>query len=336
MCPDEPGVFGDHTRAAVRTFQQTSGLTADGHVGEDTWFALVGASFRLGDRLLYVAQPAMHGHDVRELQRRLDRLGFDCGFDDGVYDERTEAAVREFQLNVGMEVDGIAGPQTFALLGNLHRHHQQASVSMVRERQALKDTGRGHLAGTRIMIDPAHSVDDPGERGVTGLYEHELTWNIAARVHGRLTALGAHVVLSRGPRSSPTPSQRARHANLELVEMIVSIHLNASVSDRAQGVAGYHFGTDAFVSERGRALADLAVDQIVAATGSPHCRVHSSTAALLRESRAPAAVIEAGFMTHPIEGRRLASTDGQRAIADAVVDAIATYVTDGASGDPNG
>lgn len=330
-CADDPGVFADTTRASVQAFQQTNGLTADGQVGDDTWYALVGASFRLGDRLLYLTKPELHGNDVRELQRRLNQLGFDCGFEDGVYGESTASAIRDFQLNVGMAVDGIAGSHTFATMSSLYRSHQRSSVSIVRERQALRQPGRRHLAGARIMIDPARSVLDPGPVGISGANEHELTWQIASRVDGRLTALGAHVVLSRGPRSGPTPSERARHANAELVDIIVSIRLNSSPSTTARGVAGYHFGTETFVSERGRALANLAVDEIRAATRSAHCRVHPSTSALLRESRAPAAIIEAGFLSHPNEGRLLASSDGQRHIADALVTGIVKYVTTGAA-----
>ncbi|MEX2562501.1 MAG: peptidoglycan-binding protein [Nitriliruptoraceae bacterium] len=330
-CADDSGVFGDSTRSAVRAFQQSNGLTADGDVGDDTWYALVGASFRLGDRLLYPTQPPLHGHDVQELQRRLNLLGFDCGFDDGVYGDHTADAVRDFQLNVGMAVDGIAGPQTCAQVSSLHRHHQQASVSMVRERQALQRPGRGHLAGARIMVDPAHSVTDPGFQTLDGTAEHDIAWRIASRVDGRLTALGAHVVFSRGPRSSPSASARARHANTELVDLILSIHLNADRSPHARGAAAYYFGTDTFISERGRALAELAVDGIVATTGTAHCRVHPSTSALLRESRAPAVIVEVGFATHPEDGHLLTSSEGQRCIADALVDAVVAYITAGAS-----
>ena len=325
-CPDDTGVFGEATEAAVRAFQQVRGLPSDGIVGEDTWRTLVGASIRLGDRMLYVTRPLLYGDDVRELQRRLSRLGFDSGYDDGLYGRQTFDAVREFQLNVGIAVDGIAGPTTVDGLTRLHRQHQAAPAYAVREREQLRRAPRQSLAGARIMVDPGRGPDDRGASGPDGVREAVLTWQIASVVEGQLAALGAHVVLSRGPGTSPSPSERAEHANLEDVEVILSIHMNEDPSPLARGAAGYHFGTDGFVSDRGRAFAELAVDRLVELTGTAHCRVHASALALLQRSRAPAIMVEVGFLSHPEEGARLTDPGYQRLVATALVDATATFL----------
>jgi len=329
-CSEDPGVFDRATEAAVRTFQQRRGLIADGLVGRETWQALVGASFQLGDRMLYVTHPMMQGDDVRDLQRRLNRLGFDCGYDDGLYGPQTVAAVREFQLNTGLAVDGIAGHATTDHLLRLHRSHQEAPAAAVREREALRRPVRHAMAGSRLMIDPGHSIGDPGRRSPDGIEEHEVTWRIATAVEGRLAALGAHVVLSRGPTTSPTPSERAHQANAEDVALIVSIHLNGMDSSEARGAAASHFGTDAQISDRGRHLAQLVLEEVLAVTGTADCRVHPATLSILRESRAPAAVIEPGFLTHPEEGRLLGTPGYQQTIAAAITEAIAHYLL----GDP--
>ncbi|MFP5308819.1 MAG: N-acetylmuramoyl-L-alanine amidase [Actinomycetes bacterium] len=324
---DDPGIFGDGTAAAVRVFQQQRGLVADGIVGHDTWSALVEAGWRLGDRLLFLTRPMLRGDDVRDLQERLNRLGFDTGYTDGIYGPLTFDAVREFQLNTGLVVDGIAGSATVDALRRLHLDHQESPAFVVRERESLRRERRLSVAGARVMFDPGHGPDDPGSRTPDGaIAEHELTWQLTNRLAGRFQALGGIAVLSRGPNTTPTPADRAALANREEVDAIVSVHLNALDDAQARGAAAYHFGSDRYVSERGRALAELCVDHVVAATGTAHCRTHPSTTSILRESRAPAVVVEPGFLTHPEEGPALTDPDYQSLVAGALLDAVVVWL----------
>src|SRR5438045_2392064 len=64
-------------------------------------------------------QTLRHGNSgaaVRELQQRLEGLGFDPGGIDGNFGPATERAVMAFQQSKGLEPDGVAGPQTLAAL----------------------------------------------------------------------------------------------------------------------------------------------------------------------------------------------------------------------------
>src|SRR5690606_1390182 len=56
------------------------------------------------------------GQDVRELQGRLQYLGYYHGNIDGDFGWQTQRAVKDFQYKFGMKVDGIAGEQTKAML----------------------------------------------------------------------------------------------------------------------------------------------------------------------------------------------------------------------------
>ena len=73
--------------------------------------------YALGARLL---KRGCTGEDVRELQKALIRLGFDCGPDgaDGEFGKSTEAAVKSFQTMAGLAVDGKFGPATLAALND--------------------------------------------------------------------------------------------------------------------------------------------------------------------------------------------------------------------------
>jgi peptidoglycan hydrolase-like protein with peptidoglycan-binding domain len=63
-----------------------------------------------------VIEPGSTGVVVEQLQVALVALGYSIAID-GTYGEGTEQAVRDFQSRNGLEVDGIAGPDTREMLG---------------------------------------------------------------------------------------------------------------------------------------------------------------------------------------------------------------------------
>lgn len=67
-------------------------------------------------RTLHVTSPLTSGSDVLELQTRLDELGYPIGALDGAYGVATATAVRAFQRDHGLEVDGVVGPRTRSAL----------------------------------------------------------------------------------------------------------------------------------------------------------------------------------------------------------------------------
>ncbi len=152
------GVFFGRTADAVRAFQQENALAEDGMVGDETWSALVDATFTLGDRMLYLRIPYFHGHDVGLLQEALNALGFACGASDRIFGPFTEHAVREFQRNSGLVADGIAGEGTLRAISAL-RHiwegkaagsHSAARTAPVR---ACEGLSRVDLAVSGIDSD---------------------------------------------------------------------------------------------------------------------------------------------------------------------------------------
>jgi len=330
---DEPGLFGPATQRAVRALQQQHGLPADGVVDHETWQVLVAASYRLGDRLLFRTRPMLRGEDVRELQLRLSRLGFDVGLVDGVLGPDTERGLLAFQAEVGLVDDGIVGAETLEQMNRLHRDHHAAPASMARERSQLRRPSRTDLRGARLLIDPANGPDVPGAVAADGTPEHAITWAIASLVEGRLSALGATTLLSRGPATSPDAAERAAVANDGAVEAIVSIGLGRADSERACGASATYFGTGLYVSELGRALADHLLRHTVAALGTPDCRTHPAAVSILRLSRAPAVVLEPGFLTSPTDAGRLTDPSLQRRLADAVVAGLTDFFTGRPVGD---
>ncbi|GGA32778.1 peptidoglycan-binding protein [Okeania sp. KiyG1] len=101
----EDGIFGVRTDAAVKQFQKDRSLTVDGIVGSQTWGALLPPTIARGSS----------GDDVKRLQMTLNEMGYSL-VGDGIFGSNTEAAVKEFQKNSSLEVDGIVGPLTWYAL----------------------------------------------------------------------------------------------------------------------------------------------------------------------------------------------------------------------------
>jgi peptidoglycan hydrolase-like protein with peptidoglycan-binding domain len=146
------GVFLGATYAAVRTFQRDHRLDEDGEVGPQTWAALVDATFTLGDRLLYLRFPYLHGEDVRALQGALNSLGFACGEADGIFGAFTEGAVRDFQANTALGADGIVGPDTVRAVEGLRHVWSEKSHPPPVELTAAPSRTATVLRGTDVVL----------------------------------------------------------------------------------------------------------------------------------------------------------------------------------------
>jgi peptidoglycan hydrolase-like protein with peptidoglycan-binding domain len=69
------------------------------------------------ERTLRLSSPRMTGDDVKNLQQRLVDLGFtEVGMVDGSFGPKTDEAVRHFQQNNDLAVDGVVGPLTWDAL----------------------------------------------------------------------------------------------------------------------------------------------------------------------------------------------------------------------------
>ncbi|KXG45018.1 spore cortex-lytic enzyme [Tepidibacillus infernus] len=87
------------------------------YVSYDEWFKSDQESF--GKTILV---RGMRGGDVYELQGRLKLLGFYTGPVDGVFGLRTYRAVRLFQYEFGLKIDGLVGPKTKLKLWKATKH----------------------------------------------------------------------------------------------------------------------------------------------------------------------------------------------------------------------
>jgi len=104
------GKFGADTKAAVKRFQENSGLVADGYIGPATKKALMSNDAQ-GNALTIGSE----GSDVEKIQQMLKKLGYISKVT-GYFGSTTDSAVRSFQHNNGLSVDGKVGARTLKVL----------------------------------------------------------------------------------------------------------------------------------------------------------------------------------------------------------------------------
>lgn len=192
------------------------------------------------------------------------------------------------------------------------------------------------LAGLTVAIDPGHGGYDGGARARdSGVWEKELTLQIAQQVEKALAERGAAVVLTRTEDICLTQegSGKARkradlQARLDMAQsagadVFLSIHLN-EYRDRSE--AGpqvfYQKGADA-----GRLLAGALQESLVS-TLRP-ARVRTANAGdyyVLRNTALPAALVECGFLSNAEEEKLLMDQAYQRRIAQALADGLESWL----------
>jgi N-acetylmuramoyl-L-alanine amidase len=313
--------FDEATELAVRHFQQRRDISVDGAVGAETYAALTGAHWRLGDRVLaHDPGQLMTGDDVGALQQQLLELGYDVVRADGVFAASTADGTRAFQRDYGLVPDGICGPATLHALRQLGRRVVGGRPQLLREMVAVAASGPS-LLGKRIVIDPGHGGDD---RGVVhdGVEEADLVWDLATRLEGRLAALGVRSWLTIGPGNGASDEQRAALANEVGADIVLSLHVDGFASPRANGLAAYYYGGGETSSTIGERLADLVQRELVARTGLLDGHIHGKSWALLRLTRMPTVRVELGYLTSPIDRPRLVDPLFRDTVAEGLLVAV--------------
>lgn len=195
-----------------------------------------------------------------------------------------------------------------------------------------------------ICLDPGHGGKDPGF--VVGRsQEKKLTLLLAREVQSQLTKAGFNVFLTRNSDTYVDLAERPAIAHRRNADLFVSLHFNAvedgrdevkgvqvysctppgATSSNAGGegdtrpVTGNRYGTRSMLLayEMQRAfLANLSIED----RGVKRARY-----AVLRDATMPAILIEAGFLSHPVEGKKIADPVYRQRMAQAIVDGIVAY-----------
>ena len=266
---DPASTYGPATRAAVEAFQRRRGLPITGVVDTATWDTLVEAGYLLGRRVLLRQVPLLRGDDVADLQQRLCALGFDTNRVDGLFGDLTAHAVEQFQQNMGLKPDGVAGLSTIEALLRLGPRTENArSVTEVRASETL----RHHLGGP--LYRSIAIADLGGMAAAVAQLTREL--HQSAEVS---------VIEVTGDESN-----QAAQANAAEVDLYLGLHSTG----RASGSRTMFYKGYSYTSAAGEFLASRISQTLPAPFANQSNEVVGMALPLLRETLMTAVILEVG------------------------------------------
>jgi N-acetylmuramoyl-L-alanine amidase len=200
-----------------------------------------------------------------------------------------------------------------------------------------------------ICLDPGHGGKDSGNRAGWH-YEKNYTLPLALELRDQLKKLGFNVILTRSKDVYVDLPERPAIANRDGADLFVSLHFNASPNDpeNVEGPETYcitpaganssNAGNVEFSSSIGTGPTTANRDEneslllayeversLVENLNANDRGVKRARFAVLRDAKMPAILIEGGFMTHPVEGKKIYGAAYRRQMASAIVKGILAY-----------
>ncbi len=177
------------------------------------------------------------------------------------------------------------------------------------------------LSGARIVIDPGHSIGDPGALGFLKNYpEQVINYAITSYLKEILQDRGATVKMIDTQSSKISLESRVSQTEAFEPHLFLSIHNNSSPDSSGAGTEVYYFNS--FSSQ----LASYISQSVSSALNTANRGGKFGRYYVTRTSRYPAVLVECGFVTNQREYEKLIQADAQYEIAEAIADGIARFM----------
>lgn len=180
------------------------------------------------------------------------------------------------------------------------------------------------LSGRKVLLDPGHGGKDPGSISQSGRYEKHVNLEVAFKLKERLEALGAAVYMTRSDDTYINNIARGRMADSLGADILLSIHHNSLVKSDYYGLSTYYNTINYKNPRYGYKLAEAIYLNAITINGVYRDGILDRNYQVLRETNTPAALIEIGFMSNPLEEMNIHNSSFQnqmvRKIADGIID----------------
>lgn len=165
-----------------------------------------------------------------------------------------------------------------------------------------------------IIIDAGHGGNDAGAT-VQEVQEKQITLAVAEKIKALNTKNDVEILLVRNDDSYPTLQKRVDFINSQNADLVISIHTNfSSKQTERRGIEIFCQNTEASENAAKKLSQKF--------SGST---VSEQPFKLLRESKAPALLLELGYLSNAEDRDYLSSKSGQKELAQKILDFVYEY-----------
>lgn len=169
-----------------------------------------------------------------------------------------------------------------------------------------------------VVIDVGHGGNDSGAQ-VGSALEKEVVMSIARKIQELNTNTNIEIILSRDQDQFKSLSERTQFINSLNPDLVISLH--AGISNNPQ-----LSGTDIFISNQNikkNQSGALALN-LLYSINSEKVEIKKADFYVLKNSFAPAALVELGLLSNYEDRAYLTSEAGQKELAQSILNAIDT------------
>jgi N-acetylmuramoyl-L-alanine amidase len=177
----------------------------------------------------------------------------------------------------------------------------------------VKDTSRTF---TGVVLDAGHGGHDSGTTSRYAGREKDAALDVVMRLRPKVAAAGFRTVLTRKNDTFIPLDTRASISNREHNVIFVSVHFNDTRRSQIRGTEVY------YNSQCSAQIARNILNQIAAIPGASSRGIHTANFRVLRKAQYPAVLVECGYFSNPVEGRRCANGAYRELLAEAIARGI--------------
>lgn len=287
---------------------------------------------------------------VSQRQRNLKMIGwYYKGSIDGIQGSQTIQAIKDFQKDMKITVDGIWGSETENKAISYCKSVQaklnnkisaglvedgiagDATEAAIKKFQKLNNLDVDGIAGKdtlnklnestptqngkKIMLDPGHGGSDPGAVG-NGFKEKDLNLSIAKHCKAYLESKGYQVAMTRDNDNYISLMDRCYKENDYKPVVFVSIHNNAGGGDGSEFI---------YISDKGLSLAKC-IKPCIDELGQNFRRYIKRDDAVVTYTVAPSVIVECAFIDNSTDIQFVNTEEKRKKVGEAIAKGIIKYV----------